>query len=77
MIAALIILVVLALLALRAALRHPIAPEAAIVRQMPSGNWTVILPDERTVGEFATSEDAARLARMNGFEPVGGEEAAR
>ena len=78
MIAALIVLLVLALLALLAALRRPVTPEAALIRQTPDGNWTVLLPDERTVGEFATPEDARRLAKRNGYEPVGaGEGAAR
>ena len=78
MITSLIIILGLALLALRASLRRPVHAEAALIRQLPSGNWTVLLPNERTVGEFATPEDARRLAQRNGYEPVGaGEEVAR
>ncbi len=68
------ILGILGLLALWKTCRRAVPREAAIIRQLPNGNWCVDFPDGYTAGEFPTAEDARRCAQWNGYEPVGGEE---
>jgi hypothetical protein len=64
------ILGILGLLALHQAFRRGSFVEAALVRRTARGNWTIHYPDRPPLGEFATAEDASRLARLNGYEPI-------